>query len=77
MTAAPLLMFAGAAKRLRFATLGLLQYIAPTLQFLLAVLVYGEAFSSAHAVAFTLIWTGLAIFAAEALNAERRRLARA
>ena len=78
VTAVPLLMFAGAAKRLRFATLGLLQYVAPTMQFLLAVLVYKEPLTSAHLVAFALIWSGLALFAADALAAERgRRLARA
>lgn len=76
VTAAPLLMFAAAGKRLRYATIGLLQYVAPTLQFLLAVLAFGEALTAAHLVAFGLIWAGLAIFATDALRAERaRRLA--
>jgi chloramphenicol-sensitive protein RarD len=78
VTAIPLLMFAAAAKRLRFATLGLLQYVAPTMQFLLAVYAFGEPLTPAHLVAFALIWSGLAVFAMDALNGERnRRLARA
>jgi len=64
VTAIPLLLFAGAARRLPLTTLGFLQYLSPTLQFLLAVLVYGEPFGRANAVAFALIWTALAIFAA-------------
>ena len=78
VTAIPLLMFAAAAKRLRLSTLGLLQYVAPTMQFLLAVFAFGEPLTSAHIVAFALIWSGLAVFAVDALGAERtRRLARA
>jgi len=76
LTAAPLLLFAAAAKRLRYSTLGLLQYLAPTLQFLLAVLAFGEPLSPAHLVAFALIWTGLALYAGDTLRGERaRRLA--
>ena len=58
----PLLLFTAAARRLRYSTLGMLQFIAPTLQFLLAVLVYGERFGVAHAVAFGAIWTALALY---------------
>lgn len=61
-TAAPLILFNMAARRIRLTTLGLIQYTAPTLQFLLAVLVYGEAFTPVHGVVFGLIWTGLALF---------------
>lgn len=68
MTATPLLLFAAAARRLRYSTLGLLQYIAPTIQFLLAVLAYGEPLTSAHIICFALIWTGLAIYAADGLR---------
>lgn len=76
LTAVPLLLFAAAGKRLRFTTLGLLQYLAPSMLFLLAVLVYHEPLTHAHLVAFVLIWIGLAIFATDALRAERaRRLA--
>ena len=58
----PLLLFTAAARRLPYSTLGMLQFLAPTLQFLLAVLLYGEAFTLAHAVAFGAIWTALALY---------------
>ena len=58
----PLLLFTAAAKRLPYSTLGMLQFIAPTLQFLIAVLLYGEAFTTAHAVAFPAIWTALVLY---------------
>jgi chloramphenicol-sensitive protein RarD len=63
VTAIPLLFFAGAARRLPLSTLGFLQYLSPTLQFLLAVLVYREPFDRARLVAFVLIWIALAVFA--------------
>ncbi|HET7294396.1 MAG TPA: EamA family transporter RarD [Vicinamibacteria bacterium] len=63
VTAIPLLCFAGAARRLPLTTMGFLQYISPTLQFLLAVLVYGETFDLSRTVAFAFIWTALAVFA--------------
>jgi chloramphenicol-sensitive protein RarD len=58
----PLLLFTAAARALPYSTLGMLQFIAPTLQFLLAVGVYGEAFTTAHALAFGAIWTALALY---------------
>jgi chloramphenicol-sensitive protein RarD len=58
----PLLLFTAAARRLRYSTLGMLQFLAPTLQFLLAVVLYGEAFTRAHAIAFGAIWTALALY---------------
>jgi chloramphenicol-sensitive protein RarD len=58
----PLLLFTAAARRLRYSSLGMLQFLAPTLQFLLAVFVYGEAFTSAHAIAFGAIWTALLLY---------------
>ena len=58
----PLLLFTEAARRLRYATVGMLQFIAPTLQFLLAVLAYGEAFTRTHAVAFAAIWVAVALY---------------
>lgn len=67
VTSAPLLFFAGAARRLRLATLGLLNYLTPTLQMLLAVAVFGEAFTAAHAVAFGCIWTALALYSGRSL----------
>jgi chloramphenicol-sensitive protein RarD len=71
LTAAPLLLFVSAAQRLQLATLGVLQYITPTGQFLLAVLVFGEAFTAAHALAFGCIWAALAVFTADAWNRRR------
>ena len=73
VTAAPLLMFNAAAKRLPYSTLGFLQYLAPSLQLLLAVAVFGEAFTSAHALCFGAIWTALAVFAWEGVRLGRAR----
>lgn len=68
VTALPLIWFASAARRLRLATVGLFQYIAPSLALGLAVLVYGEPFTSAHAVAFGCIWTALVLYSLELLR---------
>ena len=62
VTTVPLILFTAAARRLRYSTLGMLQFIAPTLQFLCAVLLYGEAFTTAHAIAFGSIWLALALY---------------
>lgn len=62
MTALPLLLFTSASKRLRLGTVGLLQYLNPTVQFLLAVFLFNEPFSLPHLVTFSLIWLGLIIF---------------
>ncbi len=62
VTAIPLLLFTLGARRLPLSTVGLLQYIAPTCTFLLAVFLYSEPFTAAHAVAFALIWTALALY---------------
>lgn len=61
-SAVPLLLFTHGARRLPLSTVGFLQYLAPSLQFLLAVVVYREPFSVFHLTAFLFIWTGLAIF---------------
>lgn len=80
ITAIPLLLFTAAAKRLPYSTLGFLQYIAPSIQFLLAVFLFGETFSTAHAVCFGATWTALVIFAWEGVRkgrqAARERAAR-
>jgi len=76
VTAVPLLLFAAAARRLRLATIGFLQYITPTMHFLLAVLVYGEPFSPAHLASFLCIWAGLICYswdAWRALSAQRQQ----
>jgi len=79
ITAVPLILFALAAKRLKLSTIGMMQYIGPTLQFLIAVFVFKEAFSLTHGIAFGFIWTALVIFTADSLmgDAKARRLARA
>jgi chloramphenicol-sensitive protein RarD len=76
VTALPLLWFASAARRLRLSTLGLFQYLAPTLALLLAVFLYGEPFTRAHGIAFVLIWSALALYSADALQASRSILSR-
>ena len=58
----PLLCFTAAARRLPYSTVGILQVLAPTLQFLLAVAIYDEPFTQAHAIAFGCIWTALALY---------------
>ena len=77
LTVGPLVLFAIAARRLPLATVGFLQYISPTGQFLLGLL-FGEPFTTTHAAAFGLIWTALAISSVEAVRKNRaERLARA
>ncbi|MEO6568444.1 MAG: EamA family transporter RarD, partial [Opitutaceae bacterium] len=71
VTAVPLLLFAYGARRLKLTTLGVLQYAAPTVQFALGVLVYHEPFSRERAQAFALIWTGLAVYTADAIWSAR------
>src|SRR5207237_3587845 len=66
----PLLLFTAAAKRLPYSTLGILQFIAPTLQFLIAVL-YGEPLGTAHLVAFPAIWIALGLYVSALLRAPR------
>ena len=62
VTALPLLLFAFAAQRLTLATMGLVQYIGPSIQLLLGLLLFREPLTTAHLIAFPLIWTGLAIY---------------
>ncbi len=62
VTTVPLLLFTAAARRLPYSTLGMLQFLAPTLQFLIAVLIYGEPFTAAHAIAFGAIWIALGLY---------------
>lgn len=67
VTAVPLLFFIGAARRLRLATIGFLQYITPSLHFALAVGLYKEGFSFRHLVSFLFIWIGLGVYSADTL----------
>ncbi|MGU3315024.1 EamA family transporter RarD [Sphingomonas sp. M6A6_1c] len=71
VTAAPLLLFAAGARRLRYTTVGLLQFIAPTLQFLLAVLVYQEPVRATQLATFALIWLGCGLYAWSSIRAAR------
>jgi chloramphenicol-sensitive protein RarD len=75
VTALPLLWFTQAARRLRLSTIGLVLYVAPSCQFLLAVFLYGETFSTAHLVTFACIWVGLAIYSIDSTLAYRRSAA--
>ncbi len=78
VTALPLLLFAHAARRVTLATVGILQYITPTGQFLLGVLIYREPFNPARLIGFGVIWTALLIYSLEGvLQARRRRQSRA
>ena len=74
VTAVPLLLFAYAARRIRLSTLGLLQYLSPTVQFAIGVGVYHEPFSREQAVSFALIWAGLALYTADNLWTQRNFL---
>jgi len=74
LTAIPLLLFAAGARRIPMATLGILQYISPSLQMLLGVWLYGEAFEPARAIGFYLIWAALVLYSADSIwNARKQR----
>ncbi|CAH1541258.1 EamA family transporter RarD [Vibrio rotiferianus] len=79
ITTLPLLCFTGAATRLKLSTLGFFQYIGPSLMFLLAVLIYGEPFTSDKAITFAFIWGALVVFSFDGLrnNRKSRKAARA
>lgn len=62
LTVAPLLLFAAGVRRLPLSTIGLMQYLAPSLTFLLAVFVYGEPFTMHHGITFGSVWLSLALF---------------
>ncbi|KQM61835.1 MULTISPECIES: EamA family transporter RarD [unclassified Sphingomonas] len=62
VTTAPLLLFSAAARRLRLATMGMLQFLAPSLQFMLAIAVFGETLTPVRMGCFALIWAGLAVY---------------
>jgi len=72
LTAVPLMMFAAAARRLKLATVGLFQYLSPSLQLAIGVAVFGEPFDLQRLAGFVLIWTGLAVYTAHALALSRR-----
>ena len=72
LTALPLIGFAFAVRRVPLSTVGLLQYIAPTLQFLTGVWLFHEPFSRERAIGFVFIWTALVIYAVDGLWRNRR-----
>lgn len=71
MTTLPLLLFTSAVRRVPLSVVGMTQYVAPTLQFLLGVLAYGEPFERARLVSFSMVWLALVIFAADGVSAGR------
>lgn len=71
VTAVPLLLYANAAKLIRLSTIGILQYITPTMVFVIAVLVFGEPFAGAQRIAFPMIWAALAIYTLSLLRRRR------
>jgi len=74
-TTAPLLMFTAAAKRIPLSFIGILQYIAPTTQFLLGVLLYQESFTARQFVGYSFVWLALIIFALDSFSVYRQRSA--
>lgn len=77
VTAVPLLMFGGAATRLRLTSVGLLQYLAPILQFVFGLLIFNEPMGTARWIGFVLVWIALVIFTIDVLGGRRRVLGRA
>jgi chloramphenicol-sensitive protein RarD len=75
ITAVPLLLFAAGARRIPLTTLGILQYTSPTIQFLIAVYLYGEPFHGVRIIGFSLVWLALIFFVVEGIFAHQRRTA--
>jgi len=71
VTTVPLLLFAAAVRSVPLSVIGILQYIGPTLQFLLGVFVYDEPFSQMQLVGFSIVWVALAVYAGDSLRARR------
>ncbi len=71
LTGTPLILFSYATRRVTLATVGLVQYLNPSLQFLVATLIFQEVFSFWHAIAFAMIWTALAIYTTSSLRQDR------
>jgi chloramphenicol-sensitive protein RarD len=73
VTAVPLLAFAGSARRIPLSTLGLIQYVTPVVQFLIAVLVFQEPMSTSRWLGFVLVWASLAVMTFDGLRHARNR----
>jgi chloramphenicol-sensitive protein RarD len=65
VTTVPLLMFASAAKQIPLSMIGVLQYLAPSIQFLIGIFIYKEVFDNSRLIGFVLVWLALIIFWAE------------
>jgi chloramphenicol-sensitive protein RarD len=72
VTAVPLVLYAAGARRLRYVTIGFLQYLAPSMHLLLAVLVFDEPFDETRMVTFAFIWAAIAVFTADSLHRHRQ-----
>jgi chloramphenicol-sensitive protein RarD len=72
VTAIPLLLFATAARRLDYSTMGFIQYLAPTLQLLCGVFLYGERLTTPQIISFFLTWLALAIFSVDGVRRMRQ-----
>ena len=70
VTSLPLLWFTNAGKRLRYSTMGFIQYLTPSIQLVIGIYLYNEPFTSTHAVTFGLIWTGLIIYSIDAIQTQ-------
>jgi len=71
LTATPLILFSYAAKRAKLSTIGLVQYLNPTLQFFVAVLIFAEPFTLWHGIAFPAIWVALTVYSVSAVAQDR------
>jgi chloramphenicol-sensitive protein RarD len=74
VTSIPMIMFSSATQRIPLSLVGILQYIAPTLQFLIGVLIYKEPFTSVQFIGFAIVWIALILYAAEGLYTRRAQL---
>ncbi len=77
VTVAPLLMFASAVQRIPLTTLGVLQYVNPTMQFLLGVVIFKEPFDQHRLIGFCAVWAGLILFGVEGFFTKRRQIVQA
>ena len=76
ITAVPLVLFSTGTKVFSYATVGLIQYLNPTIQFLIAIFYFKEAFEVGHALAFSLIWVALFIYSFESISKEFNKTGR-
>ncbi len=74
VTATPLLLFARGVRRITLTSVGILQYIAPTLQFLIGIYVFREPFPQSKMIGFVIVWIALVIYSAEGITAARKKL---